>query len=484
MQLPDEAVAYKYQSLLVPAVEPWSAAAELRAQHFLPPSLLRDLVPRLQQVRGQVAAERELRQVPAEMQPLEAGFIDLPQKLLDDFRRKGELSVLGRTVAQANRLRTLVDRVVILGSGKLTAGPRALFKALRSAYHNELPAETRLGVPRLYFDGDNADSDALQELLDLLQTTCVDPDLREECWGVIVVSPAEEVLETAAALRTFRREAAEFYGLHSDRLRQFILPITTDRSKLRDLCRAENYPDENILPYAEDVGGVYSVFTAVGLLPAAVMNLDVRALLLGAATMTRRFLEEPFERNPVLQFAGVNYLMTTERHKGTRVLATWSKKLEALGRWYDQLLAESLGKNGQGPTPLTIVPTRDLYARGQQFLEGPRDQMVNHLTVRTPRQPPIMIGMADRNQDDLNQFNRKGLPDLLDASLRASDQACFEAARPTAELALPALSEHVMGQLMQMLMLATVVEGRLLGINPYGQPTAERVQRDLQALLK
>jgi glucose-6-phosphate isomerase len=484
MQLPDEAVAYKYQSLLVPAVEPWSPAAELRAQHLLPPSLLRELVPRLQQVRGQVATERELRQAPAEMQPLEAAFIDLPQKTLDDFRRKGESSALGRVVAQANRLRTLADRVVVLGSGKLTAGPRALFKALRSAYHNELPHDNRLGVPRIYFDGDNADSDALQELLDLLQTTCVDPDLREECWGVIVISPAEEVLETAAALRTFRREAAEYYGLHSDRLRQFILPITTDRSKLRDLCRAENYTDEAILPYAEDVGGLYSVFTAVGLLPAAVMNLDVRALLLGAATMTRRFLEEPFERNPVLQFAGINYLMTTERHKGTRVLAAWSKKLEGLGRWYDQLLAESLGKNGQGPTPLTIVPTRDLYARGQQLLEGPRDKMINHLTVRTPRQPPIMIGMADRNQDDLNQFNRKGFPDLLDASLQASHKACFDAARPAAELVLPALSEHVMGQVMQLLMLATVVEGRLLGINPYGQPTAERQQRDLKALLK
>jgi glucose-6-phosphate isomerase len=214
------------------------------------------------------------------------------------------------------------------------------------------------------------------------------------------------------------------------------------------------------------------------------MNLDVRALLLGAASMTRRFLEEPFERNPVLQFAGVNYLMTVDGHKPTRVLAAWSKKLESLGLWYDQLLAESLGKNGQGPTPLTTVQTRDLYARGQQLLEGPRDKMINHLVVRTPRQPPIQIGMADRNQDELNQFNRKGLPDVMDAALRATNQACFDAARPAAELVLPALSEHVMGQVMQLLMLATVVEGRLMGVNPYGQPAADRYQRDVKALLK
>ena len=106
------------------------------------------------------------------------------------------------------------------------------------------------------------------------------------------------------------------------------------------------------------------------------MGLDVRALLLGAAAMTERFLEEPFERNPVLQFAAVNHLMTDElRQDRSRVLVVWSKKLEAVGLWYDQLLAESLGKQGRGPTPLTAVQTRDLHSRGQQHQEGTRDKV-------------------------------------------------------------------------------------------------------------
>jgi len=130
------------------------------------------------------------------------------------------------------------------------------------------------------------------------------------------------------------------------------------------------------------------------------------------------------------------------------------------------------------------VQTRDLYARGQQQQEGTRDKMVNNLVVRMPRQPPIMIGMSDRNQDDLNQYNRKGLPDLMDAALRSINQACYDAARPTADIVLPALSEHTMGQLMQLLMLATVVEGRLMGVNPYGQSGAEQHQRNLKAVLK
>src|SRR5206468_1989294 len=153
------------------------------------------------------------------------------------------------------------------------------------------------------------------------------------------------------------------------------------------------------------------------------MGLDVRALLLGAAAMTKRFLEEPFERNPVLQYAAVNFLMASERGKPTRVLSIWSKKLEALGLWYDQLLAESLGKEGQGATPITAVETRDLHSRGQQHQEGTRDKIINNLVVKGCNHPPITIGMMDKNDDDLNQYNRKGYPDLMDAALRGTNQA-------------------------------------------------------------
>jgi len=214
-----------------------------------------------------------------------------------------------------------------------------------------------------------------------------------------------------------------------------------------------------------------------------VMGLDIRALLLGAASMTQKFLDEPFERNPVLQYAAVNYLLSEEVNKPIRVLAVWSKKLEALGLWYDQLLAESLGKQGRGPTPLTTVQTRDLHSRGQQHQEGTRDKIINNLVIQNFRSSPVPIGMADRNEDDLNVFSRKSYPDLLDAALRGTTQAYAEAARPTAAIQLPTLSEHTMGQLMQMLMLATVVEGKLMGINPYGQPGVEAYKRNMRAYL-
>jgi glucose-6-phosphate isomerase len=484
MQLPDEAITYNYQSLLAPGREDWTPAAELRAQHFLPLQSLKDLIPRLTQVRSLVASEREAKFVQVDMQPTEAGFIDLAQKTLDEHRRKPDVSVLGRVFDQAQRLRDQCDRVVMLGVGGSYLGPRALFEALRSAYHNELSPEVRLGVPRVYFEGNNADNDALQELLDLLQNACVDPEIREERWGVVVISKSGSTLETAAAFRTIKRELAEFYGLHSPRCRELVVPVTGPDGKLRELCKAEGMKDEAILTIPQDIGSRFSVFTAAGLLPAAVMGLDVRALLLGAAAMTKRFLEEPFERNPVLQYAGINYLMTSQRQKPTRVLAVWSKKLEALGHWYDQLVSESLGKQGMGPTPLTAVQTRDLHVRGQQHQEGSRDKMINNLVVKTPRLPPIMVGMMDRNEDDMNQLNRKGLPDIQQAALRGVNQAYADVARPTADLVVPILSEHTIGQTMQMLMLATVVEARLMGINPYGQPGVEAYKRNMRGILK
>ncbi|MBI1830833.1 MAG: glucose-6-phosphate isomerase [Planctomycetes bacterium] len=484
MQLPDEAIAYDYKNLLAQPLDEWTPAAELRQQHFLSPDALQELTPRVLQVRSQVATERELKQIPQKMQPLQAGFINLPQTLLDAHKRNADASVLGRILKLAGKMRDEVDRFVVLGIGGSYMGARVLFEAMRSACHNDLPAKDRTGTPRISFEGNNADNDTLHELFEMLSITCIDPDQREERWGVSVISKGGDTLETAAAFRAIRREMIEYYGHHSPRLKNLLVPITGETGKLRSLCNADGIPDENILTIPDDIGGRYSVFTPVGLFPAAVMGLDVRALLLGAAAMTKRFLEERFENNPVLQFAAVNYLMYTRQHKPIRVMSVWSKKLEAMGLWYDQLLAESLGKQGTGPTPITALQTRDMHSRGQQHQDGSRDKVINNLVVKAWANPPVMIGMSDRNEDDLNRFNRKSLPDVMKAAREGTNKACYDAARPTADIVLPVISEHTLGQLMQMLMLATVVEGRLLGVNPYGQPGVQAYKTNMIELLK
>jgi glucose-6-phosphate isomerase len=487
MQLPDEAVSLGLLGALFQPVgsDEWRPDTELKVHHLLSPQRLKDLFPRLNQARSQVATEREMVLAPLALQPLDAGFINLPDKLLLDQRRNQEASELGRIQAKANWLRENVDRVVILGIGGSYMGARALFESQKSAFHNDLPPEARLGVPRIYFEGNNVDNDALQDLLDLLQQTCVNPDTREERWAVMVISKSGGTLEPAAAFRVFRREAMEYYGPKSEWLRPLIVPVTGEKdSQLRNLCKAAGYEDSEIFTVPEAVGGRYSVFSAVGLLPAAVMGLDVQALLLGASSTTKQFIEEPVERNPVLLYAGLNYLLSEDLGKPVRVMCAWSKKLEGLGLWYDQLLAESLGKNGRGPTPITAVATRDLHSRGQQHQEGTRDKVITNLVVKATKHNPIQIGMSDRNEDGLNEFNRKTYPDLMNAALRGTNEAYLEVARPTIDLILPSLSEYTIGQLMQMLMLATVIEGRLMGVNPYGQPGVQAYKRKMMATLR
>ncbi|VTR98886.1 glucose-6-phosphate isomerase [Tuwongella immobilis] len=484
MQLPDESIDFQYQNLIASPGEGWSLLQELQAQHFIQPERLEAIRHLIMQVRGQVAAERELRDPPPRMQPLLPGFMDLPQQMLDGFRRKGDASDLGRVLAAATRLRDQTDRVLVLGIGGSSLGAKALFDALCHTYHNELTPKARMGKPRIYFVGNDLDNDALQDLLELLENHCVDPELPEERWGAIAISKSGGTLETAAAYRVLRTEAAKYYGSQSPYVKSLFVPITGASGKFRDLLRAEGYSDEQLLTIPDNVAGRFSVLSPVGMLPAAVMGLDVRAILLGAAAMTRRFLEEPFERNPVLQYAAVHYLMCEELKKNVRVMSVWSRKLESLGFWYDQLVSESLGKQGRGPTPVTAVQSRDLHSRGQQHQEGTRDKIITNLLVKATRHPAIPIGMADRNEDDLNALSRKSYTDLQNAMLDGVNQAYLEAARPTANLILPVLSEHTMGQLLQMLMLATVVEARLMNVNPYGQSGVDVYKRHTNRMLR
>jgi glucose-6-phosphate isomerase len=234
----------------------------------------------------------------------------------------------------------------------------------------------------------------------------------------------------------------------------------------------------------EGVGGRFSIFSPVGLLPAAVMGLDVVKLLEGAAAMNERLRTAPPLENPALDFAGLSRLMETRRGATIRVLSTWGKRLEAVGLWYDQLLAESLGKKGLGATPLTVVNTRDLHSRGQQHQDGRRDKLITNLVVERPDRDPLRVDESPFNQDELNELAGKTLPEILDAAIQGTNQAYAADCRRAAQIRLPRLDEASLGQLFQMLMLATVVEGRLVGINPYGQPGVEDYKKNMNAILR
>jgi glucose-6-phosphate isomerase len=263
---------------------------------------------------------------------------------------------------------------------------------------------------------------------------------------------------------------------------KFVLPVTGTSGKLYELARALGC--EEMFEVPDGVGGRFSILSAVGLVPAALMGLDVERLLMGAAAMNEHFRNKGPAENIVLQFVGVCHLMEKLRGCTTRVLSTWGKRLEAAGLWYDQLLAESLGKKERGALPLTVVNTRDLHSRGQQHQEGVRDKLITNLIVDQPRGEPIRIGKSDLNQDGLNELADKSLADVMAAAIEGTNQAYREDNRPTADIRLPRLDEYTLGQFFQMMMLATVVEGRLIGINPYGQPGVEAYKKNMNAILR
>jgi glucose-6-phosphate isomerase len=158
-----------------------------------------------------------------------------------------------------------------------------------------------------------------------------------------------------------------------------------------------------------------------------------------------------------------------------------------VGLWYDQLLSESLGKDEKGATPLTTVTTRDLHSRGQQHQDGRRDKLITNLVVGEPRRDPLALprlGSYGANQDKLDDLVGKTWPEMLAAAVAGTNAAYAQAKRPTADIILPRVDEHVVGQLLQMLMLATVVEGRLVGTNPYGQPGVEDYKKQMMARLR
>lgn len=443
---------------------------------------LDELYPKLDELRNDVVEldpeQYSSGQIPLDKQPLDARFSWLPSEILKNYRLDPEGSELARIFSVANRLHQQVDAVAVLGIGGSYMGARALMDALCHPYHNELRRGGRGSKPRMYFEGNNVDNDASAALLERLAEGGYGDDPAESQWAICVISKSGGTMETAVAFRQFLAALQEKLGADAEQpLGQLVVPVTGTSGKLFELSQAIGC--EQIFEVPDGVGGRFSVLSAVGLLPAAMLGIDCVQLLEGAIAMNEHFATAPPEENVVLQYVAVNHLLEHHRGVTTRVLSAWSKALESLGLWYDQLLAESLGKELQGATPLTTVNTRDLHSRHQQHQQGRPDKVFNNLIVENYRADPLVVGHSEQNQDGLNDLADKALPEIMAAAIQGTNDALHEDGRPTTDIVLPEVNPHVIGQLLQMLMLATVVEGRLLNINPYGQPGVEQYKKNM-----
>ncbi|EMB15664.1 glucose-6-phosphate isomerase [Rhodopirellula europaea 6C] len=416
--------------------------------------------------------------IPADKQPLDARFFWLPEEMLEAYAKEREASELGRIFKVANGLHDQIDAAVVLGIGGSYMGARAMMEACCDPYHNEMSRAARGSKPRMYFEGNNVDNDASDSLLQRVRAGGYADSDAEKRHAIIVISKSGGTMETAVAFRQFLANLESELGPEAeDWLSRLVVPVTGESGKLHDL--ATEIGCDEIFTVPDGVGGRFSVLSPVGLVPAAFLGLDCMKLLEGAVAMNEHFKTADYADNVVMQYVAVNHLLSQHRDKSIRVMSVWSKALESVGLWYDQLLAESNGKDGKGVTPLTTLNTRDLHSRHQQHQQGRNDKVFNNVIVESQRTDSLAVGHSKRNQDTLNDIAEKTLPDIMAAAIKGTNDALHADGRPTTDIILPQIDTHVLGQLFQMLMIATVIEGRLLGINPYGQPGVEQYKTNM-----
>jgi glucose-6-phosphate isomerase len=420
--------------------------------------------------------------IPSSKQPLDAGFYLLPERLLSEYEADRSGSELARILAVTKRLMAEVDRVVVLGVEASSAGPRAVLDACCQPYFNELSRGERGSRPRIYFVDDHLDNDAAQGLLHLIGAHRAQAASRvEDSWGLVVVSKSGDALETSIAFRQYMSALETSCGGNRDKVRSRFVPVTGNHGRLREM--AIELGCQDIFAVPDGVGERFSVLSAAGLVPAALMGVNVMQLLGGARMMNEHFRNAKAAENMILQYAAINHLMETKRAARVRLLNLWNHGLESAGKWYQQLAAASLSKAGRDATLLSHVATRDWHAFHPSFPVGRCDRMVNHVVVEQCRFDALPVGTRESDTDRLNDIADKTLPEIMAATIERTRQAMRHDGCPSTTMSMTVLDEHHLGQFFQWLMLATVVEARLLGVNPYRRTDVEAHEQDMRRLL-
>ncbi|MGH7602943.1 MAG: glucose-6-phosphate isomerase [Gemmatimonadaceae bacterium] len=389
------------------------------------------------------------------------GFVDLPR----DSR------LLAQVTSFAQTARGKYDDVVILGIGGSALGPIALRTALRPSGWNMLDEKSRGGYPRLHVL-DNVDPETIAALL---------ARLRLPRTLFIVTSKSGGTAETMSQfLIVHERLLAE----KLDVTQQMVFVTDPKQGALRPLAERLKVPALEIPP---NIGGRFSVLTAVGTLPAALIGIDVAALLQGAAEMASRCESPDLARNPAGVYAMLQWLADTEEKKSIAVFMPYSDPLRDFAAWFVQLWAESLGKKkpdgtSVGSTPLAALGATDQHAQVQLFMEGPANKTVTFVSVRN-RGADVKIPSEFGDVKELGYLGGHSLGELIDVEQRATAGALARRGRPNMTIQIESVDPSHVGQMMMMLEIATSYAGQLYGIDAFNQPGVELGKQFAYALL-
>jgi len=426
------------------------AMAEFLGASGLKDTDLSELTPRLASLDQDLAAGRQNGQ---------AGFMELPY----------QTDIIKEIRQVAKPLLEWCWDAVVLGLGGAASGPRALHQALRPPQHNKVPMARRNHKLGLWV-ADTIDPDHFWGLLDGL-------DMRRT--GFNVISTAGDTAETLAQFLWAYQLLKSRIG--EDKARERII-ITTgpDQGPLRNLAAREHLPSLAVPP---QVGGGFSVLSAVGLLPAFVSGIDVEELLAGARAMDQRLKDASIDTNPAYRLAVLFYLFATIRQRPILAFMPYASSLSGLAEWFGQLWAASLGKQKDaGSTAVTALGVTGQYSQLQLYMDGPADKLVTFLTVDKFTNN---IDIPDSYPDDpaFSYLGGHSFKELLGAEQQAAAFNLMKAGRPNLTLHLPEINPFTIGQLIYLLEVVTVAAAGLFGVNAHAQPGVEGVKQTTSGLM-
>ncbi len=388
------------------------------------------------------------------------GWIELPTNY--------DKEEFARIKKAASKIQKDSDVLVVIGIGGSYLGARAVIDSLSHTFYNNMPEEKRK-YPQIVYAGNNLSPVYMNDLLEFVS----DKDI-----SVNVISKSGTTTEPAIAFRIFRDVLETKYGVEEARKRIY---VTTDKARgaLKTLANEEKY-ETFVIP--DNVGGRFSVLTAVGLLPIATAGINIDKLMNGAKMAQDKYADSNLKYNDCYKYAVARNLLYNSG-KTIEILANYEPKLHYITEWWKQLYGESEGKDLKGIFPAGVDLTTDLHSMGQYIQDGRRDLIETVLKVGT-NSSEITIQPDDRNLDGLNYLQGKTLGYVNNKAMEGTVLAHVSGNVPNFMVEIEKLDEENIGELIYFFEKACAISGTILGVNPFNQPGVEEYKKNMFRLLE
>ncbi len=387
------------------------------------------------------------------------GWIDLPV----DYDKEE----FARILKASEKIKSDSDVLLVIGIGGSYLGARAAIEFLRHSFYNTVSKEIRK-TPEIYFVGNSISSTYIKHLMDVIG---------DRDFSINMISKSGTTTEPAIAFRVFKEMLEKKYGKSEAAKRIY---ATTDKAKgsLKNLAAEEGF-ESFVVP--DNVGGRFSVLTAVGLLPIAVSGADINKLMEGAQAEREHVLKAEFAENDALKYAAIRNILL-RKGKQIEIMANYEPSVHYISEWWKQLYGESEGKDQKGIFPAAVDLTTDLHSMGQFIQDGSRNLFETVLDIETSREE-IVIGKEAVDLDGLNYLAGKTVDFVNKSAMNGTILAHTDGNVPNTVVHIPEVNEYYLGQLFYFFEFACGVSGYVLGVNPFNQPGVESYKKNMFALL-